>query len=284
MVREFKLVNEKGQEFSLMDIKNYCLLTEPSGLGYSYNREYEQLGNTFIETFGKIEQKQINGTANFSSYDNFYNFVNFIESSESLKFIYIIPFKEGQKKYFKDVKIKSLDKTEIQTNGFISEPIVFDCLSLWYEQTVAIYNMKAKEDEIRWDFVWDSSFVDYDTRNLQYINTGHIEAPILIEINGYVKNPKIELYVEGELYQTVTFNVEIEEYEKFLYGTKENDFYINRQNTDGTLTSLFSLDVLKFENANVIRLPINKSCELRIKADNEIQNAQVTILTFYKLV
>lgn len=30
VVREFYLRNEKGQEYSLMDIKNYCLLTEPS--------------------------------------------------------------------------------------------------------------------------------------------------------------------------------------------------------------------------------------------------------------
>ena len=30
MVREFKLINEKGQEYSLMNIKDYCLLTEPS--------------------------------------------------------------------------------------------------------------------------------------------------------------------------------------------------------------------------------------------------------------
>ena len=30
VVREFKLVNEKGQEYSLMDIENYALLTEPS--------------------------------------------------------------------------------------------------------------------------------------------------------------------------------------------------------------------------------------------------------------
>lgn len=29
MVREFKLLNEKGQEYSLMDIENYCLLTDP---------------------------------------------------------------------------------------------------------------------------------------------------------------------------------------------------------------------------------------------------------------
>ena len=235
-------------------------------------------------TFGKLEQKQINGTANFSSYDNFLSFVNFIESSTSLKFVYIIPFKDGQKKYIKDVKIQSLEKTQMQQNGFISEPIVFDCLSLWYEQTVAIYDMKAKENEIRWNFKWDSRFANYDTRNLQYINTGHVEAPILVEIEGYVQNPKIELFVEGELIQTVTFNVEIERYEKLLYGTKENEFYIKKQNTDGTLTSLFSLDIIDFKNDNVIRLPINKSCELRLGADNEIQNAQVTILTFYKVV
>lgn len=29
-VAEFYLVNEKGKQYSLMDINEYCLLTEPS--------------------------------------------------------------------------------------------------------------------------------------------------------------------------------------------------------------------------------------------------------------
>ena len=70
MVREFKLINEKGQEYSMMDIYNYCLLTDPSGLGYSFNREYKLVGNTFIEDFGEMDQPQISGTANFLNYDN----------------------------------------------------------------------------------------------------------------------------------------------------------------------------------------------------------------------
>lgn len=38
MVREFKLINEKGQEFSLMDIRKHCLLTDPSRTGlFLYN-------------------------------------------------------------------------------------------------------------------------------------------------------------------------------------------------------------------------------------------------------
>ena len=284
MVREFKLVNEKGQEYSLMNINDYCLLTEPTGLGYSYSTEYERLGNTFIANLRKVEQGQINGIVNLLKYDNYKNFIDFIESSEKLKFSYKIPFEQGVKEYFKDVNIQSVPKSEIQTNGLISEPVIFDCLSLWYEENTVIYTIQPETGEIRWDFRWDSRFTDYDSRNLTYINKGHVEAPVLIEMSGHLVNPKIELYIEGELYQTVAFNVEIAEYEKLLYGTKENEFYINRQKTDGTIESLFSLDVIDFENDNVIRLPLNKSCEIRLKADNEVLNAQVTILAYYKAV
>lgn len=284
MVREFKLINEKGQEYSLMDIENYCLLTEPSGLGYSYSGEYEQLGNTFISNMRKIEQGQIEGVVNFLYYDNYKNLVDFIEKSENLKISYKLPFKGGQKEYFKDIEILNLTKTQIQENGVISETITFNCLSLWYEQLTTIYTIEPQTNEIRWDFTWDSKFVDYDTRSLTYINNGHVEAPIVAEINGHVVNPKIQLFIEGELYQEVPFTVEIEEYEKLLYCTKENDFYIKKQNTDGTLESLFSLDVIQFENDNVIRLPKNKSCELRLVADNEILNAQITIFAYYKAI
>lgn len=286
MVREFKLLNEKGQEYSLMDIKNYCLLIEPEGLGYSYQTEYEQLGNTFVSNLRKIEQGSISGIVNFSNYDNFKQFVDFIEKSESLRLSYKIPFKTGSKEYFKDVNIQSLSKTQIQTNGIISEPIIFDCLSLWYEENTMIYSVGAQDNEIRWDFQWDSKFADYDTRSLTYINKGHVEAPILISIDGHIINPSISLYVEGELVQKVDFIVEINEYEQFLYGTKENYFYIRRQKTDGTFENLFNLDVLPdFQTVDeVIRLPKNKNCEIKLTADNEILSAQITILPQYKAV
>ena len=92
MVREFNLINEKGQTFSLMDIRNAFLLTEPEGLGYGYNAEYQQLGNTFIENLRTIEQGQISGTANFLEYDNYKTFVDFVENAESLRFGYKIPY------------------------------------------------------------------------------------------------------------------------------------------------------------------------------------------------
>ena len=284
MVREFKLINEKGQEYSLMDIENYCLLTEPSGLGYEYVTEYEQLQNTFITKLRQIGQGQITGIVNFLNYDNYKKLIDFIEESESLKISYKVPLSENAKEYFKDVQVQSISKTEIQPNAIMSETIVFDCLSLWYEENTTRYKIEPQENEIRWDFRWDSRFSDYNSRSLVFVNKGHTEAPILVEISGQVINPKIEVYIEGQLYQTVTFSTTIAEYQKLLYGSKENEFYINRQNTDGTLTNLFSLDVINFYNDNVIRLPQNKSCEVVLSADNEVLNAQITVLVYYKAI
>lgn len=284
MVREFKLVNEKGQEYSLMDIKNYCLLTEPNGLGYGYTTEYEQLGNTFISNLRRIEQGQITGTVNFLNYDNYKKMIDFIEQSESLKFSYKIPLKSGEKEYFKDVQIQNITKTEIQPTAIISETATFDCLSLWYEEKSTIFTIEPREDELRWDFKWDSRFAGYDARKLTFVNQGHVEAPVLVEIDGSLANPQIDLYIEGQLYQSVKFTTNIEAYEKFLYGTKEKDFYINKQNTDGTLTSLKSLDVIDFNNDNVIRIPKNKSCEIVLSADSGVTNAKVTILVYYKAI
>ena len=285
MVREFNLINEKGQTFSLMDIYNAFLLTEPQGLGYGYTTEYQQLGNTFIENLRNIQQGQIIGTANFLEYDNYKSFVDFVEGAENLRFGYKIPYRDGStKEYFKDVSFQNITKTQKQVNGIFSEAVTFDCLSLWYEENTVIYTITPQTNEIRWDFLWDSRFTDYDTRNLQYINQGHTEAPILVQMDGHLVNPKIELYVDGELYQSVEINVEIQEYEKLLYGTRENDFYVMKQNTDGTTTSLFDLDHISFENDNVIRIPVNRSCELRLTAQNEVLNAQVTILPQYKSV
>jgi hypothetical protein len=217
------------------------------------------------------------------TYDEYTNFIDFVLSSKSLKLIYV-PKTSQREEFYRDIDIVKIDKNEEDDYNVLISPITIYCKSLWYKQDVAIYTIKAQDDEIRWDFRWDSRFIDYDTRTLSYINKGHVEAPVLIEMLGHLVNPKIELYIEGELYQTVSINSEIAEYEKLLYSTKENEFYIRKQNTDGTIEDLYDLDFIDFYNDNVIRLPLNKSCEIRLKADNEVLNAQVTILAYYKAV
>lgn len=284
MVREFKLVNEKGQEYSLMDIYNHCLLTDPSGLGYSYTTEYEQLGNTFVTNLRKFEQGQISGTANFLSYDNYKNLVDFIEASESLRFSYKIPFKNGQKEYFKDIQIQSITKTQIQPNRILSETVTFDCLSLWYEEKNIEYKIENLADVIRWDFYWNSYFNGNSSTNIPYTNSSQTEAPIRVEMDGIVENPIIDLYINNQLYQSVEINTTIQEYEKLIYNSRPNYFEITKVKTDGTTENLFNLNTINFENDNVIRIPKNKNTEIRISADSTIPKANITIYPQYKAV
>lgn len=256
MVRKFKLINEKGQEYSLMDIKKYCLLTEPSGLGYSYSTDYEQLGYEFLTNLRKLEQGIISGIANFINYDNFFDFGNFIETSQRLKFVYEIPFKNKNITYYRDVNIKGIGKTEKQENGIISETVEFDCLSLWYEQNETIFKIETYEDEMRYNYRWNSRYIDYNTRAIQFDNKGHVEAPIQVEIDGFVQNPTITVLIDDEEYASIKIPITINEFEKLLYSSKTGEIYIQKQNTDGTKENLWKKEYIDITKQNIFKLPI----------------------------
>lgn len=285
MVREFKLLNEKGQSFSLMDIENAVLLTEPTGLGYSYQTEYEQVGNDFITNLRTIAQGQVGGTANSLNYDNIAKLGNFIETAKKLRFYYKVPYEAGAKEFYRDVNIVSIDKTEKQVNGVLSCAIVFDCLSLWYGEDKTIYDARG-EDEMRWNFRWDARYINFDIRSLIYNNEGHVPAPFYIEIGGEVTNPKIELIVNGDVVASITIPVTIEQYETLQYSSKTGELFIRKELADGTTENLFKKPYVNINNNNIFKLPLGAS-ELRLTAndgEDEITSAKVIIYPQFKVV
>ena len=68
-------------------------------------------------------------------------------------------------------------------------------------------------------------------RDIELINEGHIEASIAVEINGAVTNPSIKLYCENVMIQNVQVTDIIPSGSKFMYSSKENEFYIKKVNT-----------------------------------------------------
>lgn len=193
-VAGFFLLNEKGQMYSLMDEVNYCLLKQVNGLGYSYSTDYVKSGNTFIAILKTIEQGLIDAQVSFGNYDNFKKFADFIETAEKLRFLYTIPFKNSQRlEYFKDVSIKSVTKAtslELEEDEKITSNIIFDCLTLWYQDEETIYTISEMEEEVQWNFRWDARFSDYTSRSIVFDNNGHIEAPLRFEMSNYLINPR----------------------------------------------------------------------------------------------
>lgn len=278
MIREFYLENELGQRFSLMDIEKGCLLTNPEGLGFSRTIEYEQVADDFVENINKLNQALIQGEVNFLNYDNYRLFVNFVLSANKLKLIYLVPSGQTTEEFFKDIKISELTKKEIKPNGVMTETITMDSLGLWNKKTDIIYNITAQSDEVRWNFRFPSKFVSYSNRQIIYSNTGHKEASFLLEIPGFVINPSLTIKQNNEIINIITIDNIIDNGETLYYCTKPSDMFIYKVDSNGVRTNLFSL--LDINNTNFFELPQGTS-EIILAADNEIENAKLTIYQEY---
>lgn len=281
-VRRFLIENEKGQQFRLDNLNEGCFLTSPGNLGYSYSIDFVQLGFEFIENNRKIEQSNPNGIAYFRSYDKIKEFVDFIESSLKLKWLYIVPFETGERTYYRDVILKKIEKTE-KKGKWLACPIEFASKSLWYEQNETIFKIETYEDEMRYDYRWNSRYIDYNIRAIQFNNKGHIEAPFQVEIDGFVQNPSISIFIDDEEFASIKIPITIKEYEKLLYSSKTGEIYIQKQNTDGTLENLWKQEYIDIQKQNIFKLPLGVS-EIRLTADDDIANAKLVIFPQYKAV
>lgn len=278
MLRKIFLENKKGQRYNLNDLKNSCFFENISGLGYSYLKEYKKVGTTYVNNTNSIEQSKIQGELVFYNYDEYFNFILFTESSTDLKLVYMIATKNNiYKEYYRDIDIECIMKSEKKIS-LLHCPIIFICKTLWYEKNKTIYTISPISNELRWDFRWDSKFSSYDNRNIIFENKGHTEAPFLLEINGYVVNPKLTIYVDGLILYEINLKIIISENEKLLYSTNDNDLYIYKANQNGNITNLFNkLDLTK---NNFFKLP-KGACEIILSADNDITSAVLTIFVQY---
>ena len=279
-IRRFLLENEKGQQFRLDNLNEGCFLTSPSDLGYSYNINFTQVGFDFIENNKKIEQKNPKGIAYFKSYDKVKEFIDYIESSNKLKWIYIIPFKDGEKTYYLDVSLKKFDKTE-KSGKWLACPVEFVRKSLWYEAKEVVYTIDSVTNELRWDFEWDTVFASYDNRNIIFDNKGHTEAPFKLELNGEVINPKITILEDDvEVKKLDLTGLTIATGETFIYNTKDTEQEIVKIGSGG-ITNLFDFLNPNFINFFKLRKGASK---IRLEAENEITSGKLTIYMQYKAV
>lgn len=281
-VRRFLLENEEGKQFRLDNLNEGSFLVSPSDLGYSYEINFVQLGCDFIENNKKIQQKNPKGTAYFKSYDKVKEFIDYVENSKTLRWLYIIPFESGEKTYYRDVTNVKLDKTE-KSGKWLACPIEFASKSLWYEQNETIFKIETYEDEMRYPYVWNSRYINYNARAIQFDNRGHVEAPIKVEIDGFVQNPTISIFIEDTEYASIKVPITINEYEKLLYSSRTGEIYIQKQNTDGTKESLWKKEYIDITKSNIFKLPLGAS-EIRLTADDDVLNAKLTVFPQYKAV
>lgn len=173
-----------------------------------------------------------------------------------------------------------LIKQKSGLNGYLIVPVIFNAKSLWYEPKEISYDLDVVTNELRWDFVWNPIFTNYDNRNIVFENDGHIEAPFRLELNGEVISPVITIIDESGTRQLDLTGLTIQSGESFVYDTKDTSQEIYK--TDGTTkTNLFS-----YLNPNFINFfKLSKGVStIRLTASAEITSGKLTVYNQYVAV
>ena len=107
-MREFYLINGKGNTYSLTDKLHW--LYEPENLGAKFNSKYEQIGSNFIRTQRIARPDDISGKILFTGgnpYSDYHNFIKFI-AAEPL----ILEYFNNNDRFRAKVDLKEIKKAE----------------------------------------------------------------------------------------------------------------------------------------------------------------------------
>ena len=277
MIRQFTLINEYGQSYSLNNVQSGIMLN-PSGLGYSISRNYTLFGSEWIRSDNQINQTAISGTIYFGSdspYERAHEFVEFVMTSADLTLSYTTP--AGT--YYKDVDINKYSKSEIGTSGFLECEVELVPKTLWYLPNNQIIKLETVAGTgLRFTFTLPNLFQNYTNGTVTVENNGHVPAPFKASIEGPISNPSIVLMQNGTDVAKLEVTADIASGKTLEYSSKDGNIYLYIDNGDGTRTDLAtSLDIT---NQNIFKIPIG-SYQLKLEADSQITTATFVIYKQY---
>ena len=284
MHRRFYLENEQKQRFNLQDLKNGALLCSPAGLGLAMSREYELTGDAARVVSEVFPLRSFTGVIVFDAaraYDGYRDLINFIAASDVMRLVYAPRYETASSEFLADAEVESVSKSEIK-GGRMECDVAITLKSAWYRRESLRVVAEKTGEELRYDRMYEYAYSDFSTDAIEVFNDGHFEAPVMLEAEGELVNPRLSLYVNGALRSQLAVTAVIETGETLMFCTKDDSLKLARRHPDGSEESL--IGCISVENDNFFKLPKGLST-LSLSADNEIASKSViTVFTPYKAV
>lgn len=193
--------------------------TNPSGLGTTMGNSFTEISDGFFRTTNK-KQKQgsIAGDLTFfsSAYTAYETFVNSLFTAKKIVFVY----DPAGVEYFIDVELNYITKTESVLGAYMTVPISFIPLSMWYTETTLT-----------------------GTGSVSVSAGGHIGAAVVVEVSGELVNPVITLASGGEAFAACNLNYEMDAADVLEYSTLYDDshVYLNGDDAIGRVFAFSNL-------------------------------------------
>lgn len=210
-MRYFTLVNSAGEA---RDITNTSLFFhEISGLGFTKEPTYRQIGNRLLVVNKKTQQESILGKVAFfedDPYSGYFDFVQFI-TQEPLTIMYT-PDDSSPKDspssitYRRSVIVKKLSKKELEQAGYLDCEIELAPLGPWYKYMAISNGTDSVVNSLKWGVTWGINWGPLDDYSNGIRSDSGIDSPSRLTIFGPVVNPSWRHYVNGIIAETGKLN------------------------------------------------------------------------------
>lgn len=225
MIRQFKLINSRGDTYELNDTNSF--LNNFKGLGQEHKATYIQTGNRFINTKNELTQKKISGKIRFRDYEGYNKFSLFIQH-KPLTLEYT-----SYGTYYLDVNIEKLEKTELKAGGLHCN-ISMVSLGTYYKK-VRKELLGDTEGGKNYPYSYPYTYNESASGLVNIQSDSVLDSPCKIHIFGPCLNPSYTHYLNDNVIATGRINCNIESNKKLVIDNSSIPFSIGIYTKDNIL-------------------------------------------------
>lgn len=268
-MRQFYLVNKDGQRYQLINDSTKAFLWQPSGLGFEYDKRYEESEGFFFEMNSSVSQVAKTGVLLFygpDPYAEYKTFMDYISSSVGLRLAYA----PKNTWYYVDIDIESVDKSELQEDGTLQCSISMlpkTPLYLPYEMNIDLsgdLGTSIKQYDYKYDYVYSNTAV---AGEIEFEIPAQMNSGLEITIPGSISSPVMTFYVNGDLLGKIdlsSISVQLGEYVRYSSIPLSAGVYLFSNGSETDITEQIGLSA---NTPTFFLLPPNKTIKAVLSAD-----------------
>lgn len=283
-MRKFYFENSIGERIDLNTSPYFFI--NPQGLGFANAHAVNVIENGFYKNaYTEYQRANIVGELvvmgnTKEAYENYRTLVNWLNKGYGLYLIYS-PF--GTLKYYTDINIDYLQKSEYTMMRYLSCAVSMTTKSPWYIPTPTVLNIEpeATGEVTTYDCAYDCTYLsDSVSGAIQVQARGHIPSAIKITAQGALTNPTITLTsATGVVIGKMALTGSVDSEDEFLY----QSLYLDSGVWINGVDQIANVDL---SNNNFFRIPIGQTCTLTISTSDSVQTitAAIFIYDYYRSV
>lgn len=226
-MRQFKLINAKGQEFDLM--RKDAFFNSPAGLGFTLNITTATIGNAFIPLSNEYEPQPVSGEMVFAGYEQYKEFIDFLTDEVTFAYNPVNTW------YYMDCAASVIAKGEIDVNtDRLLCGVDFTPFTQWYLPAKFEQTQPGEDGGKVYTYTYPYTYIGGEPGIIQIANASTENAPCRLYIMGACVNPRWEVIQGGEVVARGQVNATILEGRKLFISSLASELQISELSLDNT--------------------------------------------------